>query len=236
MFMALWTVANFMQWILHNAEWNLLFVRITSILSGFITIFFVYFSYGLVRVKINLKKKLLFLVPYLGIIALIFLKRDLQFFNMTDCEYAMDGFFMLYDYLFEIAYVSWATYIMIKNRNNSNCNILVPFQIKILISAIWFFTLWNIFYEEIGRRNILVEKYSEIDPYFIIGNLFFVSLIAFAIIRKELFEFPIVITNHYTVVVWTLIFLGFIFFYYNLTLIILAVIFYIILMYIFWKM
>jgi hypothetical protein len=104
MFMALWTVANFMQWILHNAEWNLLFVRITSILSGFITIFFVYFSYGLVRVKINLKKKLLFLVPYLGIIALIFLKRDLQFFNMTDCEYAMDGFFMLYDYLFEIAY------------------------------------------------------------------------------------------------------------------------------------
>jgi hypothetical protein len=112
----------------------------------------------------------------------------------------------------------------------------VPFQIKILIPAIWFFALSNILSEEIYRIGFLMGSYFDNTPIFIISNLFFVSLIAFVIIRKELFEFPVVITSHYTIVIWTLIFLGFLFFYSNLTLVILAAIFYAALMYIFWKM
>jgi len=233
--MALWIAGDFIQWTVHDVKINMFFVKISA-MSDLIYLFFLYFSYHFVRVKITWKQKIIFALPYFGLAFLAFSKYNLQFFDASGCEYAHRKIMMFYLYFFEIFYASWATYILIKNCHNSNCNIFVPFQIKILIPAIWFFVVWNIFYEEVGRLGIFVSEYNKITPHFIVGNLFFVSLIAFAIIRKELFEFPIVITNHYTVVVWTLIFLGFIFFYSNLTLIVLAVIFYAILMYIFWKM
>ncbi len=233
--LALWVADVFGQWTIKDAFWNKFFVQL-SLMSDLTYLFFVYFAYYLTRTKITFKQKILFAIPYIILPFLAFSKYNLAVFNPENCDYSHSLFIGLYLYFFEIFYASWATYILIKKCNNFNCNILVPFQIKILIPAIWFFAIWNILSEEIYRISFSLGSYIDNTPHFIIGNLFFVSLIAFAIIRKELFEFPIVITNHYTVVVWTLIFLGFIFFYSNLTLIVLAAIFCAVLMYIFWKM
>ncbi len=233
--MALWTADVFGQWAVKDIFWNLVINKI-SFMADFIVLFFLYFSYHLVRKNITIKQKFIFAIPYIILAASPFIFNIFSYYDPETCSYNASPIIMFYLYFLDIIYASWATYILVKNRNNSNCNILVPFQIKILIPAIWFFVIWGIFYEEIYRISFSLGSLIDNTPYFIIGNLFFVSLIAFAIIRKELFEFPAVPTTQFAIVIWTLIFLGLIFFYANLTLIILAVIFYAILMYIFWKM
>jgi hypothetical protein len=238
MIMAIWTADVFLQWTIKDAFWNLFFAKL-SFIADFIVLFFLYFSYSLVRVKISWKKKIIFAIPYIILAISPFIFNIYSYYDAETCSYNANSIIMFYIYFLDIIYAAWATYILLKGASEENkfkCNFMVPFQMKILIPAIWFFVVWSIFYEEIYRISFALGSYIENTPYFIIGNLFFVSLIAFAIIRKDLFEFPIVITNHYTVVVWTIIFLGFIFFYSNLTVIILATIFYAILMYIFWKM
>ena len=45
-------------------------------------------------------------------------------------------------------------------------------------------------------------------PNFVIGNLFFVSLIAFASIRRNLFEFDESLLDWFTVFLWSILFSG----------------------------
>ena len=232
---ALWVVNVFGQWVIKDAFWNKIVVQ-ASMMSDLFFLFFLYFTYYFTRTEIDLKKKMILAIPFVVLFFLSFSRYNLEVFDPINCDYSHSLFISLYTYILEIAYATWATVLFVRYCKSPNHNFYAPYQMKILIPAVWFYVIWNIISEEIYRISFAMGDYIDNTPHFIIGVLFFVSLIAFAIIRKELFEFPVVITNHYTVVVWTLIFLGFIFFYSNLTLIILAVIFYAILMYIFWKM
>ena len=106
------------------------------------------------------------------------------------------------------------------------------FQIKILISAIWFFVVWNMMYEGIGKFNISID----ITPHFIIGNLLFVSLIAFAIIKKDLFEFRNVFLDWFTIFLWSILFAGLFIFAANPFVMILCAVAYAALLLIFFRM
>jgi hypothetical protein len=229
--MALWVADIFGQWTIHGVAFNMFVVRMSIPMVALILLFFLYFSYYFTQRKIELKNRLPMAVPCFILIILSFTNYAFDAFNISDCYYAEGKWISFFSYIIEIFYAIWASNVLLKYYHKPDGNLLIQNSIKFLVPALGFFVVWNIIFREIDRII-----YIESTPHFITGTLFFISIIAFAIIKKDFFEFPVVITNHYTVVVWTLIFLGFLFFYSNLTLISLAVIFYIILMYIFWKM
>ena len=109
-------------------------------------------------------------------------------------------------------------------------------QLRILISSAAFFAVWNIVNEEVSRISTLGNNSIEIAPYFVVGNLFFVSMIAFSIIKKNLFEFRNVLTIGFTLFIWTGIFFLLIFFSANPQMTIISIVAYVALLIIFWKM
>jgi len=234
--MALLVADIFGQWTIHNVALNMFIVKMSIPMVALTALFFLYFSYYFTQRKIELKNRLLMAIPCFILIILSFTRYAFDVFNVSDCFYALGKGISFYSYIIDIIYAVWASAVLLKYYRKPDGNLLIQNPIKFLVPALGFFIAWNIIFGEIDRISFYSNTYIESTPHFITGTLFFISIIAFAIIKKDFFEFPVVITSHYTVVVWTLIFLGFIFFYSNLTLIALAVIFYIILMYIFWKM
>lgn len=232
---ALWTLNDFVWWTVHNVKINM-FVAKISVMSDLIYPFFLFFSYHFTNTKINLKKKLLFLVPYFFLIILAFTKYNFEIYNISDCNYAHSKFMYNYLFFFEFFYAFWATYILIKNYHNLADPIVAKFQIKILIPVIWVFLIWNIIYEEIDRVSFLSDNYIDVTPHFVIGNLFFISLIAFAIIKENLFEFKSVLLDWFTVFLWSLIFAGLFIFTTNPFVVIMCAVAYAILMLIFFRM
>lgn len=234
----LWIINDFIQWVLHDVGINMFLGRI-SYLASFVNLFFLFFAYHFTYTPISKKKKLIISIPYLIAVAVsIFadIKYVNPYFDVRTCNVSDAGPIIFYLYLLGIIYSVWATFILLRYYRNRIIPMVTRSQIKVLISAIWFFVGWNIFYEEIGRIGFLNGYFSEISPHFILGNLFFVSLIAFAIIKKDLFELNNVLTCGFTIAIWTLTFLIALFFHMGIVSSILAIVSYSALMLIFWKM
>ncbi|HRY82876.1 MAG TPA: histidine kinase N-terminal 7TM domain-containing protein [Candidatus Moranbacteria bacterium] len=232
---ALWTIDDLVQWTAHSVSLNMFSAEI-SVMADLIFLFFLYFVYHFTCTEISIKKKWLLAIPYILLLFLAFTKYNIQVFNISDCNYAHTKFMNGYLYLFEFLYIGWASYLLIKYYRNPINSSQARSQIKVLLPAIWFFIIWIIIYEEISRISFLSNNYIDVTPQFIIGNLFFVSLIAFSIIKKDLFEFCSVPLNWLVVFVWLLIFVGMLLFSMNIGSSIISGIAYIILMIIFLKM
>ena len=232
---ALWTVDDFLWWTVRDVKTNMFLARI-SVMADLIFPFFLFFSYHFTNTKITLKKKLFFFVPYFLLLVLAFTKYNFEFYDTRDCNYAHSAFIYAYLFFFEFFYSLWITYALAKNYRNTKDPVAAKLQIKILIPAIWFFVIWGIIYEEIDRISFLNNNYIDTTPHFIIGNLFFVSLIAFAIIKGNLFNFRSVLLDWVVIFLWTFLFAGFFIFATNPLVIIMSAIAYVILMFIFWKM
>lgn len=233
---AFWVANVFGQWTIHNVELNIFFVRISIILVDLIFLFFLYFSYHFTHTKIDLGKKLVLALPCVALSFLAFSGYAFEVFNVDDCYYAQGKLISFYTYFLEIFYVILSTRLLIRYYKKPDLYFLIKHQTRILIGAIWFFVLWNIIFGEIDRISFFSDSYIESTPHFIIGIFFFVSLIAFAIIKRELFEFDTVLTKTFTLFLWSLIFLGMLLFHMSVGITVMFVSFYIALMYIFWKM
>jgi hypothetical protein len=231
---AFWILDDFAQWTIHNIEINLFFARI-SILFSAIFLFFLYFSYEFVRKKINNAQKWIMATPFLLLIPLIFTNYNTKIFNASTCDF-VEGPLIFYSYILNALYAAWATKILIEKRQDLATPRQVRAQIKILISALWFAWIWITVFDEIFRISTLNNAIFDISPYFIIGDLFFVSLIAFAIIKCDLFNFNTVPTAAFTYILWTAIFVSIIFFEVSMLFTMVAAIFYVILLLIFWKL
>lgn len=208
-------------------------------MADFVTLFFLFFVYHFTYTSINIRKKLIISVPYFILAAFSLfgdMKYILPYFDSETCDYNTTGSIIFYSYFLDVVYSFWATFILIRHYKNRIIPMVTKSQIKVLISAIWFFTVWNIFYEEICKISFLNGHLVDITPHFILGNLFFVSLIAFAIIKKDLFEFNNVLTCGFTIAIWTFAFLVLLFFPMSMVSSFLAIVSYLALMLIFWKM
>lgn len=235
MILALWMLFDLSQWMIHNAEINMFIGKIFVIII-FLFLFFLYFSYAFARIIIDLKTKLLFALPLVPILALMFTKYNIQYFNYSNCDYAYHPAMAFCLYFIALLYSIWSIIILRKHYKNPITPYQERSQTKVLILAISFFTLWGIFYEEIGRISLLNGSYIDITPHFVCGNLFFVSLIAFAIIKNDLFEFNEIPRTWLIITIWSFIFLLMLLFPMSVTSTIICASFYIILMIIFWKM
>lgn len=227
---ALWTFDDLLQWTVHDPFWNMFFAKV-SYMSDFIILFYLFFVYHFTYTKISLKKKFLFSIPYLVVSLLAYTPIAFKEFSFETCDY-LSGPLLIILFLVDVVYMYWITKILLKYYHDPIIPLVDKQQTKILIFAGWFFIAWEIVYEIIG----FIGSSNEITPHFIIGNLFFVSLIAFAIIKEDLFEFNMVPLDWLVVFVWTSIFAGFFFFATTPIAIILSAIAYAVLMILFFKM
>lgn len=232
---ALWIIDDLVQWTAHSISLNIFSAKI-SVMADLIFLFFLYFTYHFTNTEISTKKKYLLAIPYFFLLILAFSKYNIQFFNDSDCNYAHTKFINSYLYFFEFLYTGWASYLLIKHYRNPLTPYQAKLQIKILLPAVWLFIIWIAIYEEMNRISFLNNYYIDNTPHFIIGNLFFVSLIAFAIIKKDLFEFCTIPLNWLVIFIWSLIFAGMFAFPMNTNSIMISAVAYVALMIIFLKM
>jgi hypothetical protein len=231
---AFWILDDFAQWTIHSIELNLFFARI-SILFSFIFLFFLFFAYSFARKRINIAQKWVMAIPFVLMIPLAFTGYNARIFSASTCDF-VEGPLIFYSYILNAVYAAWATKILIEKYQDLTTPRQLRSQIKILIWALWFAWIWIAVFEEIFRISMLNNMVFDISPYFIIGDLFFVSLIAFAIIKCDLFNFNTVPTGAFTYVLWTAIFVSILFFEVNMLFTLVAAIFYVILLLIFWKL
>lgn len=234
---ALWIANDFFQWMVYDLEINMFSARI-SYLANFLFLFYLYFVYYSTFTPLSRKKKLLLAIPLI-ISGLITLFSDFHFvisdFNLETCDY-IPGINIYIIYAISIFYAYLATMVLLKNYNNRITSLFSKSQAKVLISAIWFFVIWNIIYEEIGKATYFSDSFVEISPHFIIGNLFFVSLIVVAIIRNNLFEFNNVLRSWFVIAIWSLIFFLMFLLLTSAHVFIICAVAYIVLLIVFWKM
>lgn len=232
--LALWVLNDLILWNTHNVKWNMFLNRI-SFFANFAVLFFLYFVHHFTHTKITWKKKIIFSIPYFALSILAHTKLAFTDFNYENCNYT-SGPLMFYLYLLDVIYISFATCILMKHYRDRITPLITKAQIRILICASWFFLLWVIAYEEIARISSFYGKKIDITPHFIVGNLFFVSLVAFAMIKKDLFEFREVPLDWFVVFLWSLLFFGFFVFSTSPLVIVICAVFYLALLAIFFKM
>jgi len=205
MIIVLWIIGDLFQWTIHSKESNMFFAKI-SLFFTTIYLFFLYFSYHFSGQKINWKQKIKYALPLIPLILLIPTKYNIKIFN-NECDYA-HGIIIYYVYFLELLYTAWASCVLVKYYREAKGEYEIKAQIRVLVSAIWIFAILSIAYEEVGIISVLNNSFIEISPYFIVSNLFFISLIAFAIIKKDLFKFSETLLDWFTVFLWSLLFAG----------------------------
>ena len=229
-----WILADFLRKIVPSLSLNLFIGRMET-LVGFAALFFLFFSYHFTRTPISFKKKVLLSLPFLVLIPLVSTDFNLRIFNAENCKF-VDGPLVFYVYGIIIIYTGMALLNLFRKLNDPITPYQMKSQLRILISSAAFFAVWNIVNEEVSRISTLGNNSIEIAPYFVVGNLFFVSMIAFSIIKKNLFEFRNVLTIGFTLFIWTGIFFLLIFFSANPQMTIISIVAYVALLIIFWKM
>lgn len=229
-----WILVGFLEEVVHNLNVNFFVARV-EILIGFSALFLLFFSYHFTRTPINARKKFWLSIPFLILIPFVPTDLNLRIFDAETCKF-VDGPLVFYVYAIVVWYVILALLNLSKKLNDPITSYHVKSQIRILRWAIIFFMIWNIIKEEIIRITTLQNYLFETAPYFIAGSLFFISLVVFAIIKSDLFEFNSVLTSGFTITIWSFIFLGLIVFGTNITVILVSIIFYLVLLIIFLKM
>ena len=230
LFIVLWIFGDLLQWTIHDKEINMFFAKISDLMI-LIYLFFLYFSYHFAYRKINWKQKVIYALPFIPLILLIPSKYNLGIFN-NECDYT-DGPLVYYVYFLELLYSFWSSWILIEYYKNPVITRTTKRQIKILVLAILAYAIWNIAYEELGNRFFMSNATS---PYYITCNLFFVSIIAFTMIKKDLFEFQNVLLDWFTVFLWSILFAGLFIFATNPFVMILCAVAYAALLLIFFRM
>lgn len=232
-FMALWIISDLAQWVVHNVAWNLFFARLT-VLFSFIFLFFLYFSFEFTRRRFSFREKIVYAIPFFAIFPFVFTDLNVWTRDAGSCDF-IEGPLFFYSYIVNAIYACFSTKILFEKYKDLATPHQVRSQIRILIIALWFAWIWITFFEEIFRISMLRGSAIDISPYFVVGILFFISLIAFAIIKSDLFNFNTVPTETFSIIIWSAIFMSLLFFQENILSMLISAILYVILLLIFWK-
>ena len=202
----LWTIGDLIQWTTDNARISYVFFRL-SYLMDFFYLFFLYFSYAMAGEELSWKKKLMFALPLSLTVFAVVKGYAIGSVNLETCEYAL-GWYIYPSLFLNLIYAIWASAVLLKKYFNPFIWHNKKRQIKILVISIMTFVSWSIFYEALDVFRIAEKMQIDISPYFILGNLFFMALMIFAIIEYDLFDFRILPRKWFAFAVLSVIFWG----------------------------
>lgn len=229
----LWTIGDLVQWTANDPLTIFIFMRL-SYLADFFFLFFLYFAYDLVEKELSWKKKLLFALPLLSTLIAVFGGFGVGNFDQNACYYDI-GWYIFPSLFLNLVYSIWASIILIKKYPYDLGCYKSKSQVRMLVFAIMFFVLWNLAYEAIDVLNVTTGPGFDISSYFILGNLFFVFLIAFCVIEYDLFDFGVVPRKWLMFTITSVIFGGMFILSQDKIFSALLVIFYVSIVWMFWR-
>lgn len=203
---ALWTAGDLVQWVTRDAQTSYLFLRL-SYLVDFFFLFFLYFAYDVVGEKLSGKKKWLFAWPAFLTAFLVAGNFGIGQVEPEHCNYGL-GWLIYYSLPIDLFYAVWAVAVMIKKYRHSLVYYKTKLQIGVLVFAIMSFVLWNVAYEAVDIFSMAGKLDIEISPYFILGNLLFLALVAFAVVEYDLFDFETLPRKWFTFAILSVVFGG----------------------------
>lgn len=203
----LWAFLNMLQWIVHDSFLNMFFGQLAMLLV-FMVLFFLYFTYHFTGQEISLRKKIILAVPFLPILVFLFGKYNMIVVNASDCTFT-NGPLYSYAYLLATIYTIWAIVVLIRKHREETTPPNLKFQIKILISDIAFLVLWMIFFFVRGNQANLkgIDIEAEVSSFLILGVMFFIAVIVYAIYKGALFQISRLSKNIFVGVLWAILFL-----------------------------
>ncbi|MFZ2193417.1 MAG: hypothetical protein WAV31_04205 [Candidatus Moraniibacteriota bacterium] len=231
---ALWTVGDLILWIARYSSINQVLYRSSYLIDSFF-IFFLYFAYDFAGEKLSQKRKLIFALPLFVTIFSVISGYGIGHMENDTCIYK-PGWLIYYSLPFNLIYSIWASVVLIRKYKDPILLYRTKSQIKPLVLAIMFFVLWTIVYEVMNILSEMKKLNIEISSYFVLGNLFFITLIIFNIAECDLFEFKLIARKWFILVVFSIIFFGMFFLSLVPMFYLILLIFYIVTVWVFLKM
>ena len=198
-----WNLTELGQWKILNVNQNLLFARL-SVLFSFGILFFLYFTYAISDSPLSKIKKMLFALPFLPIVTLLFTNLNAYIENSSTCANQQGGIYY-YVYFLILVYLAWSLRILIaKIKKSTN---IVRIKLKLILIAfgvtIGWFLLFTILYAIILEKNIsLANNLSLFAP---IGMIFFIGVVSYVIEKYQIFDTKILLTQIAVYTLWILI-------------------------------
>jgi hypothetical protein len=228
----LWTLGDLVQWETTSPLVSYVFSRL-SYLADFIFLFILYFAYDFVGEKLIWKKKLIFALPLFLTVFAVAGGFGVGTYDSSTCITNV-GWYIFPSLIFNVGYAIWASCILLKGYRNTLVRYSNKSQIRLLVFAIMFSVLWSVAYEIIDVLNVVTDIGIEISPYFILGNLIFIVLIAFNIIEYDLFDFGVLPRKWFSFSIVSLIFIGMFFLALTPIFYFISLLFYIGIIWLFW--
>lgn len=231
---SLWVGDNIILGTVHNIKIHL-FANQLSMLLIFFLLYFLYFAHYFSEKELSRKKKIILALPIVPIVALLFTKYNVYLIDASRCNEG-EGWLNWYAYLVAVIYAIWSIALFLEKYRDKSTSYQVRNQIKILIISIAYIVLWTILFLIIGnytrsRGNIIDE---EITSFSLLGVMFFISLISFAITKYWLFKFRITSTKALVTILWMILLIMLFFINKSIAYSVVAFILYSILLLIFW--
>jgi hypothetical protein len=157
--------------------------------------------------ELSWKKKLVFALPLSFTVFAVAGKYAIGSVDLDTCEYAL-GWYIYPSLFLNLTYAIWASTVLLRKYFNPFVWHNKKKQIRVLVFAIMSFVSWSILYEALDVFRIAEKMEIDISPYFILGNLFFLTLMTFAIIEYDLFDFRILPRKWFAFSILSVIFWG----------------------------
>ena len=192
---SLWVINDYFQWFIHSIWLNLFLARL-SILVFFAILFFVFFVYSFIGKNLSFYKKLLFSLPFIPIIILLFTDYNLSMFISENCT-TESGLLYYYVYALTIIYTILIVSILLYQLIRKEATQTKKDQIKLIVAAISILIIWFIFFNRVyfdlesltgGQAGWVVL----LTPY---GMIFFIGIITYTITRYGLFNIKFIGTQ-----------------------------------------
>ena len=229
----LWTIGDLIQWETTSPLVSYIFSRL-SYLADFIFLFILYFAYGFVGEKLTGERKIIFALPLSLTILAVVGGFGVGAYDESTCLTNVSWY--IYPSLsLGLVYSIWASTVLFRKYNASWAYYNTKSQVRLLIFAIMFSFLWSVAYEVVDIFNATKNLEIEISPYFILGNLFFIVLIAFGIIEYNLFDFGVIPKKWFSFAIISVIFGGMFLLSLTPTFYFISLIFYAGIVWMFWK-
>lgn len=185
-----------------------LFLQRIEILAAFFVPFFLYFSYAIARVTLGIKRKLLYLVPFLAILPFVLSNHNI-FVSMPGSCMFNRGILYSYALLLSGLYVIRAIFVVLRyyksleDDQDEERN-----QLRIVIVALAFIVGWIagyligiVYFENVGQY----EAAMEMTMYMPMGLLLFIWLVFYAITKYRFLKMRALSARILIFVMWILV-------------------------------
>jgi signal transduction histidine kinase len=178
----------------HDLGIHLLAERLL-VMEAFIFPFLLFFAYAISEVKLDLKHKLFYTIPFLPFLFLSFTDYSAYVSNVASCEVSHGLALQIYLYAVAIIYILWALSILIISYRQENSDSENRQKIGIVIIAIFFLLCWVGLFKLLGGiLNVdSVERLGEeFFSLILLGVLITIGIVTYAIVRYHLVQLKLV--------------------------------------------